>query len=180
MANEYDLHNYELFMQEFQVQSSAVRVSVKCISEWKEYALIFDAEEHGMINAFPRSSNWENLLVQAWQAEVIHEHDRRYGYKRRFAAHISELLPVIHSSRMFLVRSSHNSQITQLHFHDIPDGKPLTLLTKAIQRAKGPLRVLSVTRCDFSLILLSYLGNEENIRPQFSVAESHHRFAGRP
>ena len=117
-----------------------------------------------MINAFPRSSNWENLLVQAWQAEVIHEHDRRYGYKRRFAAHISELLPVIHSSRMFLVRSSHNWQITQLHFHDIPDGKPSTLLAKAIQRAKGPLRVLSVTRCDFSLILLSYLGNEDYAR----------------
>ena len=161
-SNPCDLHNYQIITKKiFCFQSTAVHVGVKCISEWKEFALNIDAEEHGLINAFPRSSNWESLLVQACQADVIHDQDRRYGYKRRFAADVSELLLVIHSSRKFLVRSSHNWQITQLHFHDIPSGKPSTFLAKAIQRANGSLRVLRVTRCDFSKILLSYLAGSD-------------------
>ena len=162
MANRYDLHNYRIRTAcSYSYRSTAVHVGVKCISEGREFGLNIDAEEHGQINAFPRSSNWENLLVQACQAEVIHEHDRRYGYKRRFAAYISELFPVVYSTSKFLSRSSHNWQIVELHLHDIPNGKPSTSLSKAIQRANGPLRVLSVTRCKLSLILLTYLAGAD-------------------
>ena len=162
----FDLDNYQL--KSFQWHSpfaTAVHDGVKCVRQWNEFALNIDAGEHANItNPFPSSSNWEELLIQACQAKVIKDSDRRNGYKRNFAADIKNLPSILFANSNFLVRSSHRWLLTHLSLNEIPDGRLARLLAKAIQHGDGPLKMLSVTACKFSVAFLSYIIHDDCCR----------------
>ena len=150
----YDLDSYSVCLMKCRCKTGpiALYVGVKCVTTRNNLELYIDASESGKIsNPFPSTTNWEGLLLHAFETT-----NRRY-----FAARIRDLDSILNVNIKFMVKNSNSQYICRVSFTEIPEGKCGTLLAKATQRATGPLNSVKLVNCGLSVLLLSYLDSDK-------------------